>query len=99
MSLANFFAIGDADSAMVIEDWEQILISGTAQNKKRFTDLKPLEHRRTDPLESFGELDFLVATDATRVVGPLRSALGVIFMEVALRPHHLHGGAFFFEVG
>ena|ERR1700677_3128182 len=97
MSLVNTLAIGDADSATVIEGWEQTLKSATAQNKKRVTDSKPFENCRGDPLEGFGELNFLVATDAARVVGPLGSALGVIFTEVTLRPHHLHGGSLFFE--
>jgi hypothetical protein len=30
MSLVNSLAIGDADAAMVVEGWNQTLISGTA---------------------------------------------------------------------
>jgi hypothetical protein len=48
-------------------------------------------------LEGFGELNFLVATNAARVVGPLRSALEVIFTKVTLRPRHLHCGPLFCE--
>ncbi|HKM82989.1 MAG TPA: type IV secretion system protein [Candidatus Acidoferrum sp.] len=84
-------AIGDADPAMVVKGRDQTLVSSTVQNKKRFINLESFENRRGDPLEGFGELDFLVAADAARVVGPLRSALGVVFTEVALRPHHFHG--------
>src|ERR1700759_1346766 len=97
MSSVNSLAIGDADSAIVIEGGEQTLRSASAQNKKRVTDLKSSENCRGDSLEGFGELNFLVATDAARVVGTLRSALGVIFTEVTLRPHHLHRGPLLFE--
>jgi hypothetical protein len=48
-------------------------------------------------LEGFGELYFFVTADATGVVGPLRSALRIIFTKVALRTHHFHGGRLFFE--
>ena len=82
---------------MVVKGRDQTLVSSTAQNKKRLINLKSFENRRGDPLEGFGELDFLVAADAARVVGPLRSALGVVFTEVTLRPHHFHGGALLFE--
>src|ERR1700736_1438839 len=97
MSLVNSLANGDADPAMVVKGRDQTLVSSTAQNKKRLINLKSFENRWGDPLEGFGELDFLVAADAARVVGPLRSALGVVFTQVALRPHHVHGGALFFE--
>ena len=78
---------------MVVKGRDQTLVSSTVQNKKRFINLESFENRRGDPLEGFGELDFLVAADAARVVGPSRSALGVVFTEVALRPHHFHGCA------
>ena len=99
MSLVNSLAIGDADPARVVEGLDQTLISSTGQNNKRFSiiNLKSFENRRGDPLKGFGELDFLVAADAARVVGPLGSALGVVFTQVALRPHHLHGCALLFE--
>jgi hypothetical protein len=78
MSLVNSLAIGDSDPAMVVKGWDQTLISGTAQNKKFFINSESFENRRGDPLEGFGELDFLVAADTVRVVGSLRSALGVV---------------------
>src|ERR1700722_12210812 len=97
MLLVNSLAIGDGDSAMVVEGWKQTVISGIAQNKKLFINSEFFENRWGNPLEGFGELNLFIAADPARVVGPLRSALGVIFQEVALRSHDLHGGARFFE--
>src|ERR1700751_1703417 len=83
MSLVNSLAIGDADPARAVEG--------------RDKTLKSFHNRWTDPLEGFGELNFLIATDAARVVSPLRSALGVVFTQIPLRPHHVHSGTLYFE--